>query len=141
MLAAPLLVSASPPAQQLRVRVEVQVTGLRSDKGIVRACMTSLAGHFPDCSDDSGAYSASVASGEPLTIVFPAVVPGEYAIAVLHDENGNGKADRLLGTLPREGFGFSRDARLRMGPPRFSDAAFEVGSRSVHQAIRMRYIF
>jgi uncharacterized protein (DUF2141 family) len=43
--------------------------------------------------------------------------------------------------IPREGFGFSRDARVRFGPPKFGEAAFEVvpGARET-LVIRMRYM-
>ena len=75
-----------------------------------------------------------------VTIVFNDVPPGEYAISLLHDENGNGKADTVL-FLPKEGFGFSRDAKARFGPPKFSAAAFTVDSDApVYQKIRMRYM-
>ena len=50
------------------------------------------------------------------------------------------KAGRVLGMMPREGFGFSNDAPVNMGPPAFGDAAIEVGARELHQSIRMRYI-
>ena len=33
----------------------------------------------------------------------------------------------MLG-IPKEGYGFSNDAKGRMGPPSFDDAAVEVGS-------------
>jgi uncharacterized protein (DUF2141 family) len=42
--------------------------------------------------------------------------------------------------MPREGFGFSRNPRLRMGPPRFTDAAFAVGETVVRQTVRVRYM-
>ena len=70
---------------------------------------------------------------------FTDVEHGRYAIAVLHDENGNGRIDKAL-MIPREGFGFSRDPALRMGPPPFAAAAFEVDADIVDQSIRMRYI-
>ena len=68
------------------------------------------------------------------------VAPGRYAIALLHDENSNGKADRALGMMPKEGFGFSRDAKVRMGPPRFEEAVFEVADTPKAMAIKMRYM-
>lgn len=137
-LLAQLLVSANLPAERMEVKIDV--TGLRSGKGMVLACMTSDPDHFPDCEGDADAYSLTVKAGEPLTLTFPAVAPGHYAIALAHDENDNGKIDRALGVIPREGFGFSRDARVRMGPPKFRDAAFDVGDTPVRQAIRMRYL-
>ena len=65
---------------------------------------------------------------------------GRYAISLLHDENGNGKADMAL-MIPREGFGFSRNAPVRMGPPSFASAAFAVSGATVRETIRMRYMF
>jgi len=78
--------------------------------------------------------------GAAQVLRFRNVAPGTYAIALLHDENGNGRADRALSMIPREGFGFSRDAPVRFGPPSFAAAAMEVGSVAVHQTIRMRYM-
>ena len=43
--------------------------------------------------------------------------------------------------MPKEGFGFSRDAKIRMGPPHFDDAAITVASEDKDLAIRMRYLF
>lgn len=75
-----------------------------------------------------------------MRVNFEGVRPGRYALALLHDENGNGKADRALLMIPKEGFGFSRDAPVRMGPPPFGAAAFEVRNGAVKQAVQMRYM-
>jgi uncharacterized protein (DUF2141 family) len=42
--------------------------------------------------------------------------------------------------LPREGFGFSRDAPIQFGPPRFGAASFAVGTVQFRTAIHMRYL-
>jgi len=134
---------APSPAQVPHgVAVRVAVTALRNHHGVVMACMTTNEGRFPRCRGDTASYRANVSAGgapETLVITFPDVRPGTYAIALLHDENGNGRADKAA-MIPREGFGFSRDARVRMGPPTFDDAAFSVGSEPVQQTIRMRYM-
>lgn len=119
--------------------VTVSVSGLRSDKGVVRACMTRDAERFPRCAGDPAAHRLVMPAGESGTLVFRGVTPGRYAIALLHDENDNGKADRAIGMIPTEGFGFSRDAPVRMAPPRYADAAFLVGDHDLSLAIRMRY--
>lgn len=74
-----------------------------------------------------------------LTLDFGSVSPGEYAVSIIHDENGNHRLDKRL-MLPREGFGFSRDAPVRFGPPSFSAAAFAVGANGAAQHVRMRYM-
>ena len=124
----------------VRQDVVVTVVDLRSSNGTVLACLTASDGAFPDCQKDSQAQHRTVRANSRVTIVFNDVEPGEYAISLLHDENGNGKVDKSL-FIPTEGFGFSRDAKLRMGPPRFSAAAFRVSSDApVYQTIRMRYL-
>jgi uncharacterized protein (DUF2141 family) len=120
--------------------VTVDVTGLRSARGVVRACMTSHPNRFPRCRGDANAYGLVVRAGSSVTLEFDDVTPGRYAIALLHDENDNGKADRALSLMPKEGYGFSRDAPVRMGPPSFDQAAFDVGGTRVRQTIRMRYM-
>jgi uncharacterized protein (DUF2141 family) len=143
LIALPLVGAAPLPAQVPHgVTVRVAVTALRNHDGVVMACMTTDQGRFPRCRGDAASYRANVpADGAPQTVIitFPDVRPGTYAIALLHDENGNGRADKAA-MIPREGFGFSRDARVRMGPPTFADAAFTVGAQPVQQTIRMRYM-
>ena len=129
-------------AQAPGATITITVTDLRSAKGIVRACMTADEHSFPRCRGVAGAFGATAQAREgSVSFTFRHVRPGHYAIALLHDENGNGKADRALGMMPREGFGFSRDAKVVMGPPRFEDAMFEVSDSPKSLAIKMRYMF
>ena len=130
-----MLAGASAPEG----KVELTVTGLRSAKGQVLVCLTREADHFPDCSGSKTARSAIVPASRPHA-TFTDLPQGRYAISVLHDENANGRADKTLGLIPREGFGFSRDAPVRMGPPKFDQAAFAIDGADVTQSIRMRYL-
>ena len=135
LLALPFLASATGTGS-----VEVSVSGLRSAKGQVLACLTAKAKGFPNCRLDPAARKLAVPAGGAVTLLFSGLPPGSYAVSLLHDENGNGKADMTL-MIPREGFGFSRDAAARFGPPKFSAAAFDVGADEVSVPIRMRYMF
>jgi uncharacterized protein (DUF2141 family) len=130
------VLSASPA---LAGDVVITVTGLRSTSGVVRACMTRRADIFPKCIKDPSAHRTVVPAAEELVIRFTGVKPGEYAVALLHDENDNGKADRAMGMMPREGYGFSRDAPVKMAPPKFRDAVFTQGEATTRMMIRMRY--
>lgn len=121
--------------------VTVVATGLRNADGVVRACMTNAADRFPSCKGSATAYNAVGDAADKVTLTFRDVKPGRYAIALLHDENANGKADRAAMMIPREGFGFSRDAKVRFGPPKFREAAFEVApGASEKLVIHMRYL-
>lgn len=138
LLSLPLLLGAAAEAPVTGVIVHVE--GLRSHKGQVLACLTSKAKGFPDCSKDATARRLSVPAAQAATIDFGPVPPGTYALSLLHDENGNGRADMAV-FIPREGFGFSRDPAITFGPPRFARAAFAVNGASVQQTVRMRYMF
>jgi uncharacterized protein (DUF2141 family) len=116
------------------------VTGLRSGKGQVLACLTDSTKSFPGCEHDSAARTLIVPAGRQVEIDFGQVPAGTYAISLVHDENSNGKLDKRL-VIPAEGFGFSRNAPVRFGPPSFASAAFVVGQAEEHQSIRMRYLF
>ncbi|MGH6786269.1 MAG: DUF2141 domain-containing protein [Novosphingobium sp.] len=120
--------------------VSITVTGLRSAKGQVLGCLTALPKGFPDCRKDPGARKLAVPASPGVVLDFGRVPQGRYAVSLLHDENGNGKADMAL-LFPKEGFGFSRDAPVRFGPPRFERAAFDVAAGEVRQTVRIRYMF
>ncbi len=65
--------------------------------------------------------------------------PGTYAVAIYHDENNNHHFDRSLIGLPVEGYGFSRNARIFLGPPSFSSVRFAVGPDGTAMSISLRY--
>ena len=130
------LAAAAPPGTG---EVVITVTDLRNAKGVVRACMTTRADIFPKCIKDAAAFRAVVPASGKVEIRFSGVKPGKYAIALLHDENNNGKADRALGMAPTEGYGFSRDAPVKMAPPKFNDAVFQLGEGTSRVTIKMRY--
>ncbi|GEN99521.1 hypothetical protein NSE01_13540 [Novosphingobium sediminis] len=130
----PAQASAAAPSSIL-----VQIDGLRSNRGQILACMTANPKTFPDCQKDPHARHLTVPAANGETVQFRDVPQGRYAIALFHDENGNGRMDKMM-MLPREGFGFSRDAPLQFGPPRFGAASFQVGPVQLKTAIKVRYI-
>jgi uncharacterized protein (DUF2141 family) len=133
-----LLPAASLGAEPPAFDVSLTVNGLRSSHGQVLACLTALPSAYPDCSKDPNARKRAVPASPTVKVDFGAVPAGVYAIAVVHDENGNGRMDKRLG-LPTEGYGFSRDAPIRFGPPSFHSAQFTVSAPD-QETIRMRYL-
>lgn len=134
-LLVPLLLGAAPLGQPQPLIMALE--GLRSTKGQILVCVTRVPRYFPDCSDDPDKRHFAVAArGGAVTI--GNVTPGDYAIAIVHDENGNGKLDTFAG-IPREGVGFSRNPVLRFGAPSFRSASFAVAGAPVEQDIRVKY--
>ena len=133
LLAIPL-VCAAPPAAS----VELGVANLRSNKGMIHACLTRNAAYFPKCELDPHAVTTSVAASTHK-LVLGSLAPGTYAIALFHDETSNRKMDKMMG-IPREGFGFSRNPVIRFGPPKFNQVGIRIDEGLTRQTIRIQYI-
>jgi len=127
--------SANAPMADLRLSID----RLRSSDGLLHLCITQNPRHFPDCDGDANAIHKTLPATERTTTI-GSLAPGPYAVSVLHDENGNGRMDAVLG-IPREGFGFSRNPAVRFGPPDFEDALIELDAGSTDHVVRLRYIF
>lgn len=133
---AAMLTSAAgaPPVDQ---PLSMEVQGLRSTKGNILICVTRTARYFPDCSADPDKRHM-VISARTQVIPLGLLPPGDYAIAIIHDENGNGKLDTFAG-IPREGVGFSRNPAIRFGAPSYKAAHFTIGNEAVRQMIKVKY--
>ena len=55
---------------------------------------------------------------------------GNYAVAVYHDENEDGKIDRYFFGMPSEDFGFSRNPS-NFGLPKYEDCNFELKENKI----------
>lgn len=119
-------------------RLDVAVDGLRSTVGLVRLCVTAEPASFPKCHGDPRAAKRNIPAGTHLLSV-EGLPPGAYAMAVMHDENGNKRLDTFAG-IPREGFGFSRNPVVRFGPPDFAAARFQMAGEAAAQRVKMRYM-
>ena len=67
------------------------------------------------------------------------IPPGTYALAVIHDENMNGKLDTNFLGIPKEGYGFSNGAKSLLGAPSFSAASFEYDGGTLDLTISLHY--
>ena len=118
--------------------LDIHIADLRSAKGVIRICVTSDAKAFPDCQKSPQAIKRSIPAAAPHVRI-EGIPHGNYAIAAIHDENSNSKLDTFAG-IPREGFGFSRNPKIRFGPPRFTSAQVAIGDGAGRQDIRMKYM-
>ena len=136
-MGAALILVALLPGASPTTRLDIDVAGMRSVEGMIRVCLTADPDNFPNCVDDARASTKSVSANQ-RGIGFDGLPPGRYAVAVIHDENGNARLDTFAG-IPREGFGFSRNPAIRFGPPKFNSARFEIDGPT-RQSVRMKYM-
>jgi uncharacterized protein (DUF2141 family) len=102
----------------------VEAQGLRSERGQVLCFLYAGPAGFPADPQRAVAKVAAPIAQGAATCRFGAVAPGAYAVAVVHDENGNGRLDRNLVGIPSEGVGASMNPVTHFGPPTFEQARF-----------------
>ena len=67
------------------------------------------------------------------------IPPGTYALAVIHDENMDGKLNTNGVGIPAEGYGFSNDAIALMSAPSFNAASFPYDGQNLALTISLNY--
>ena len=120
----PFIASAARAAD-----LTVTVKEVRNAKGSVLVAVYDGEASFGKPELAKARQKAQAHQGE-LTFVFHDLKAGTYAVAAFHDENGNGKLDRNALGVPTEGWGFSNDAQGNAGPPKFTQAAFDLDGQA-----------
>jgi len=128
-----LLMSAQTETKKETTGTTVTVTvPVKSDKGSVFYAL-----HNEDTFMKQGVaeMEGTIEDGKS-TVTFKNVAPGDYAILLFHDTNGNKQMDFEASGMPKEMYGVSNNV-MNFGPPQWSDAKFEVGSEPVSLEIVM----
>ena len=120
--------------------ITVVITNIRGAEGEILISLYDKAEGFPN--DRSAIIRTAVipadASGQVMTI-FEDLPYGDYAIAVLHDEDASKGMTFGAFHLPKEGYCFSNNVKVRFKAPKFRKAKFTLDAENVTQTLRMRY--
>ena len=104
----------------------VTITGVQGDKGEIRIGLYNTNDEtFADVSKYYKKVTLSI-DDENLTTTFKELPKGVYAIAIIHDENKNGKIDKNFFGMPTEGYGFSNNLRFMLRGATFEESQFEL---------------
>jgi uncharacterized protein (DUF2141 family) len=141
LLACAMTITAAMASASSGGRIEAAVSGVSNAQGMVGCALFSSAAGFPLESDKPGVKITRVApAGGAALCVFDNVPPGTYAMAVVHDTNGNGRADTNFLGMPTEGVGVSNNVMPRMSAPTFDANKFTVAAgQTTRLAISLRY--
>ena len=120
--------------------ITVVITNLRNTDGEILISLYDRAEGFPRDRDAiiRAAAVAPDASGQ-VTTIFKDLQHGDYAIAVLHDEDNSQGMTFGRFHLPKEGYCFSNNVKVRFKPPKFKKTKFTLNGDEATQTLRMRY--
>lgn len=120
--------------------VIVTIEGLRNNQGLVSLGIFKNQEQFAQEKPVKKQLFTKTGTKAGLLVVELKLEPGNYAIALLDDENKDGKMNYNWIGVPLEGFGFSNFVSSGLSKPDYSDFDFVVkpGENRVH--IKMRYM-
>lgn len=119
--------------------VTVHIRNIQSQEGQLLLGLFENDEHWPEGPGKHQAASSvrvQVIKPKPgeVVAVFRDVKPGRYALSVHHDENGDGRFNRMLFPfmgMPTEPYAFSKDVWFLVGAASFERSAFEVAETAV----------
>ncbi|MBE9219627.1 DUF2141 domain-containing protein [Dolichospermum flos-aquae] len=106
----------------------VVVNGIRNQTGEICMRVYNSEKGFPDNAKSEVKSGCTKITGNSIKQVFSGLKPGNYAVAVVDDQNGDHKLNKDFFGIPEEGFGISRNpiVSISTGTPKFKNARFKV---------------
>ncbi|MGI4746329.1 MAG: DUF2141 domain-containing protein [Janthinobacterium lividum] len=104
----------------------ITVANVPNGKGHVRIGVCT----HPEFLSERCSYHAIVsAKAGTITTTIQDVASGTYAVAAYQDETDLGHMRHNLFGIPQNASGFSRNPKIRYGPPSFDACAFRIGAQ------------
>lgn len=116
--------------------LKLVIKGIDDIKGSMYIAVFDNKESFPDFGKQLVEKVLPVDS-KTLNYTFKDLPDSDYAVAIFHDKNNNGKLDKNAFGIPLEPYGFSQNARARFSAPPFNDAKIVLdGNQSIEITIQ-----
>jgi uncharacterized protein (DUF2141 family) len=100
-----------------QISLRVEILGLKSSNGQILLELSNEKG------EKISAFIQTIEENRSV-IVIKNLEPGRYSFKYFHDQNKNQILDLNRAGIPKEGFGFSNNAKGTFGPPSFKRTIF-----------------
>lgn len=132
--------SKADVTNKLTSSLTVEVDGFNNQEGLVCVSLFANSQGFPNNRENVVQRQCTEITSIPVTVTFTDLEAKSYAVAVIHDVNGDGTLNRNDLGIPREGYGFSRNPATRTGPPKFNDSAVLVAGPNTNVQVQLKYL-
>tara|TARA_E500000178_G_C16540491_1_gene538543 strand:+ start:111 stop:536 length:426 start_codon:yes stop_codon:yes gene_type:complete len=115
-------------------QIKISVSNIDEEKGTIHFGVYNDSKLFP--SKDGRIIGGFEEVSKVITngLLINDLEESDYAIAIFHDKNSNKEFDTFL-AIPTEKYGFSNNAKVFLGPPKFEDASIFVGRNAFVEII------
>ncbi|MCU7693005.1 DUF2141 domain-containing protein [Haoranjiania flava] len=102
----------------------IVIPNVKNRSGNIEVGLFNKSTDFPK---ENKQFKKVVLKAAPNTkYTFKDLPDGEYAIAVMHDENADGRCNFNMLGIPKEGYGFSNNVRPKFAAPSFKSVKFSL---------------
>ena len=127
----------------LKTDIIIKLLNIRSNKGNILISMYNKPDQFPDNPKWKYLIPKSKLMEQGNRFQIKDVLAGQYAIAIIDDENCDTLLQKNFLGIPKEGYGFSNNSKPSIkGAPSFEDCIFLVdeGGKKILE-IELQYLF
>ena len=103
----------------------VTVSNIKNTEGHLNLGLYNLDESFPNKGEEYRLYSFEI-NDTSESLVLEDLPPGEYALAMYHDENSDKKCNANFIGIPKEGYGFSNNVRPKFSVPPFHKCKIDI---------------
>lgn len=130
--------SPNPLVEELTIEINIQ--NIRNSEGNLLISLYTPEDNFP--TEPSQVFTINKNDiSDHLTHSLTIAQQGKFAVVLLDDENENQDMDYNFLGIPKEGYGFSNNAKPRgLSAPKFEAAAFDVNESGAQLEIKMNYM-
>jgi uncharacterized protein (DUF2141 family) len=119
--------------------LEIRFNGIKTEEGAMAVGINTSSEGWPKKAQIQLQLPKKNMKDGVFVVQIPELPFGTLAISVLDDVNDNVKMDQTLG-IPKEGFGFSNDAKIRfLSPPKYESCTFEFTGSMQQISIKLEY--
>lgn len=115
----------------------VEITNINNPRGFIQLGLFNNSQSFPSESKQFMKVRIKP-NGKTTSYTFKDLPEGNYAVAVLHDENSDGKCNMNIIGIPKEGYGFSNNIKPTLSAPSFAKVQFSL-SKNMKISIKLIY--
>ena len=121
------------------ITVFVEINGFRNENGFCRLLLFESDQGFPDTPEEAELMLSSKIVSRNANFIFK-IIPGKYAMVILHDENSDGKINKTWYGKPKEGFGVSNNPEIGFSSPQFSESVLNIDEKNNYIKIKLNYL-
>lgn len=118
--------------------IALSIDNIRSGQGNVHIAIYDKEKHFAESLEPFRLQVQEAPADGKLVLKLDDLPFGRYAMAIYHDENGNGDLDKNLFGIPKEPYGFSNNPRAKWSAPTYQETSFELGASPLSLTVSLK---